>query len=95
MRGHDLLKAELLLAATPLAWMVTAPIDEAPPFRVVMKSYPAASLTEALGEGLVTGHADMPEFKFAPEDVGAIVELPANPGRTGIMFRILMSMALL
>ena len=45
-----------------------------PPFRVVMRSYPASSLTEALGEGLVTGHPDMPEFKFAPGDVGAIID---------------------
>jgi cytochrome c len=51
-----------------------SPHKQAPPFRVVMRSYPASSLTEALGEGLVTGHPDMPEFKFAPEDVGAIVD---------------------
>jgi cytochrome c len=50
-----------------------SPHREAPPFRVVMKSYPAESLSEALAEGLVTGHPDMPEFVFAPEDVGAIV----------------------
>ena len=50
-----------------------SPHDQAPPFRIVMKSYAAASLAEALGEGLVTGHPDMPEFVFSPEDVGAIV----------------------
>ena len=38
-----------------------------------MKVYGANSLEEALGEGLVTGHADMPEFVFPPEQVGAIV----------------------
>jgi cytochrome c len=38
-----------------------------------MKSYAADSLSEALAEGLVTGHPDMPEFVFPPEDVGAIV----------------------
>jgi mono/diheme cytochrome c family protein len=48
--------------------------DQAPPFRYVMKIYGADSLSEALGEGLVTGHPDMPEFKFPPEDVGAIVD---------------------
>jgi cytochrome c len=50
-----------------------SPHDEAPPFRQVMTVYPAASLTEALGEGLITGHPDMPEFVFPSEDVGAIV----------------------
>jgi cytochrome c len=50
-----------------------SPHEEAPPFRQVMKVYPAASLTEALGEGLITGHPDMPEFVFPSEDVAAIV----------------------
>jgi cytochrome c len=50
-----------------------SPHREAPPFRAVMKSYAASSLAEALAEGLITGHPDMPEFSFPPEDVGAIV----------------------
>jgi cytochrome c len=49
-----------------------SPHDEAPPFREVMKIYGAKSLEEALAEGLVTGHPDMPEFVFAPNDVAAI-----------------------
>lgn len=50
-----------------------SPLAIAPPFRNVMKVYGANSLEEALGEGLVTGHAYMPEFVFPPEQVGAIV----------------------
>lgn len=50
-----------------------SPLPIAPPFREVMKMYGADSLQEALGEGLVTGHADMPEFVFPPDQVGAIV----------------------
>lgn len=50
-----------------------SPLAIAPPFRNVMKVYGADSLEEALGEGLVTGHADMPVFVFPPEQVGAIV----------------------
>ena len=38
-----------------------------------MKIYGADSQEEALGEGLITGHPDMPEFVFPPEQVGAIV----------------------
>jgi mono/diheme cytochrome c family protein len=30
-------------------------------------------LEEALGEGIMSGHPDMPEFKFDAKDVGAIV----------------------
>lgn len=51
-----------------------SPHRQAPPFREVMQVYGADSLTAALGEGLVTGHPDMPEFKFPPDQVGAIVD---------------------
>ena len=71
-RGHDLLKANCSRCHA-IGMDGDSPHDEAPPFRVVMKTYPATSLTEALGEGLVTGHPDMPEFKFSGEDVGSIV----------------------
>jgi cytochrome c len=46
---------------------------EAPAFRTLGRKYPIASLEEALGEGIISGHPDMPEFKFPPGDVGAIV----------------------
>ena len=35
--------------------------------------YPVESLEEALGEGFMSGHPDMPEFKFDADDVGAII----------------------
>src|SRR5262245_13090278 len=46
---------------------------EAPPFRTLSRRYPIESLEEALGEGLMTGHPDMPEFKFGADDVGAVI----------------------
>ncbi|WP_246274449.1 c-type cytochrome [Hyphomicrobium sulfonivorans] len=49
-----------------------SPHKEAPPFRVVVTRYPADNLAEALAEGLVSGHPDMPEFVFEVEEVGAI-----------------------
>lgn len=45
----------------------------APAFRTLSQRYPIESLEEALGEGIVSGHPDMPEFKFAAGDVGAII----------------------
>jgi mono/diheme cytochrome c family protein len=45
----------------------------APAFRTLGKKYTVESLEEALGEGLVSGHPDMPEFRFEPADVGAII----------------------
>jgi len=46
---------------------------QAPPFRTLGKRYPVEFLEEALGEGIISGHPDMPEFEFAPADVRAIV----------------------
>jgi cytochrome c len=45
----------------------------APPFRDLMQRYPAEALEEALGEGLASGHPNMPEFVFDPDEVSAIV----------------------
>lgn len=39
----------------------------APPFRALSESYPVSDLAEALVEGLMTGHPDMPEYQFSPE----------------------------
>jgi mono/diheme cytochrome c family protein len=46
---------------------------QAPPFREVVKRYPVEDLEESLAEGIVSGHADMPEFTFAPDEINAIV----------------------
>ena len=46
---------------------------KAPPFRVVVTRYPATNLAEALAEGIMSGHPDMPEFVFGPDEINAIV----------------------
>ena len=50
-----------------------SPRKDAPAFRTLATRYPIDSLAEALGEGLVSGHPDMPEFEFDVADVGAII----------------------
>lgn len=50
-----------------------SPLSQAPPFREAMKKYNPAELEEALAEGIVTGHNDMPEFEFEPDDISKIV----------------------
>ena len=50
-----------------------SPNKLAPPFRALGQRYPVESLEEALGEGILSGHPDMPEFKFDADDVGAII----------------------
>lgn len=46
---------------------------KAPPFRDVVKKYKPDALEEALAEGIVTGHNEMPEFTFEPEQISAII----------------------
>lgn len=50
-----------------------SPNSQAPPFRTVVTRYPAEDLAEALAEGIMTRHSDMPEFVFAPDEIDAIV----------------------
>ena len=45
----------------------------APALRTLSSRYPVEALEEALGEGFMSGHPDMPEFKFDADDVGAII----------------------
>jgi mono/diheme cytochrome c family protein len=47
-----------------------SPLKIAPPFRELHERYPVDMLQEALGEGLVTGHPTMPEFRFDADQVG-------------------------
>jgi cytochrome c len=50
-----------------------SPRADAPAFRTIGRRYPVETLEEALGEGIISGHPDMPEFVFNGEDVGAII----------------------
>jgi len=49
------------------------PNKQAPAFRTLGQRYPVESLEEALGEGIMTGHPEMPEFSFDADQVGAII----------------------
>lgn len=50
-----------------------SPLAAAPPFRKLGQRFEIRDLEESLAEGIVTGHPDMPEFAFEPDDVGAII----------------------
>jgi cytochrome c len=50
-----------------------SPRKDAPAFRTLGQRYPIESLEEALGEGIMSGHPDMPEFKFDADDVSGII----------------------
>jgi mono/diheme cytochrome c family protein len=50
-----------------------SPVAVAPPFRVLPQRYPVENLAEALAEGIYVGHPMMPEFKFDPPEIDALL----------------------
>lgn len=50
-----------------------SPLREAPPLRELHKRYPVETLEEAFGEGIVTGHPSMPEFRLDPDQIGDLI----------------------
>ena len=50
-----------------------SPLLDAPPFRTLAQRYPVENLQEALGEGIVTGHPSMPEFKLDPGQINDFI----------------------
>ncbi|MBU1306144.1 MAG: cytochrome c [Alphaproteobacteria bacterium] len=72
-----------------------SPLAQAPHFRDLHLRYDVQDLSEALVEGIVTAHPDMPQFAFDPDQAAAIVAYletlepalpeggPLRPGRVG------------
>lgn len=50
-----------------------SPLPIAPPFRTLSSRYPLESLEEALAEGIVTGHPNMPEFELEPDQIADLI----------------------
>lgn len=50
-----------------------SPRASAPAFRDLGQRYPVEQLEEALAEGIVTGHADMPEIVWEPDQIAAFI----------------------
>jgi cytochrome c len=51
-----------------------SPLSLAPPFRILHLRYPVENLSSALGEGIVTGHPTMPEFRLDPGEVHDFID---------------------
>jgi len=71
-RGHAIIKANCARCHA-IGMDDSSHHEEAPPFRVVVTRYPPEDLAEALAEGIVSGHPDMPEFVFQPAEIEAIL----------------------
>lgn len=46
-----------------------SPHKDAPPFRYIARQGNPAYLEEALAEGIVVGHKDMPEIRLTPREI--------------------------
>ena len=78
LAGDDLKRGERLLQQKCGSCHATAktgdsPRKDAPAFRTLGQRYPIDSLEESLGEGIMSGHPDMPEFSFDADEVGDII----------------------
>lgn len=71
-RGMDLLRANCARCHA-IDTASLSPNPKAPPFRDVVRKYDPDALEEALAEGIVTGHNEMPEFAFEPDQVTDII----------------------
>ena len=50
-----------------------SPLAKAPPFRTLHTRYPVEDLAEALAEGIMTGHPEMPQVVLDPPQIEAFI----------------------
>lgn len=72
VRGHELVQRNCAMCHA-VERTGDSPNPVAPPFRDLHLRYSVDSLAEALTEGIIVGHPQMPEFKFGVDDVKAII----------------------
>jgi mono/diheme cytochrome c family protein len=60
-----------------------SPHTDAPPFRYIAANRSAGSLREVLGEGMIVGHPDMPQWRFQADDVSSLIAYLKSIGGKG------------
>ena len=50
-----------------------SPLAAAPAFRTLGRHWPVDNLAEALAEGIVTGHKEMPQFELTPHQIDELL----------------------
>lgn len=60
-----------------------SPMEAAPPFREMGRTYPVRDLQEALAEGLVTAHPAMPQIELEANEVGDVIAYLESVSGTG------------
>jgi cytochrome c len=71
-RGHALVERNCSMchAIGPTG---DSPNPLSPHFRDLHQRYPVEDLAEALSEGIMVGHPQMPQFRFAPDEIADII----------------------
>lgn len=72
LRGHDFVAANCGRCHA-VERKGDSPLSQAPHFRDLAKRYPLEDLAEALSEGIVTGHKDMPQFQLDQGQVADVI----------------------
>ena len=71
-RGRTFVRANCSMCHS-IDKVTPSPLPIAPPFRTLHERYPVETLEEALAEGIITGHPNMPEFRLDPDQVGDVI----------------------
>ena len=71
-RGHAFVQANCAVCHA-IGRDGESPLQAAPPLRTLHRRYPVESLTEALAEGITTGHPAMPQFKLDVAQIGDLI----------------------
>lgn len=76
--GADLAQGQMITELYCARCHATGPTGEsthksAPPFRFLSQKCPIENLAEAFAEGIVTGHPEMPEFRFLPNEIDSVL----------------------
>jgi mono/diheme cytochrome c family protein len=71
-RGHAFVAANCA-ACHAVERFGESPLTEAPRFRDLHEAYPVEYLEEALAEGILTGHPEMPQFELPPDLIDDVI----------------------
>jgi len=71
-RGHTFVDANCS-ACHAVGPTGQSPLPSAPPFRELGQLYPVENIAEALAEGIITGHAEMPQFVLEPTEIADVI----------------------
>jgi cytochrome c len=61
----------------------SSPRTDAPPFRYIAANRSVGSLREVLGEGMIVGHPNMPQWRFQAGDVSSLIAYLKSIGGKG------------